>query len=783
MKTTRIGDLAPEVESEHKTVAMTIDNNGVEHLMSTLTNLYADAPKAVLREYSANALDSHVKSGQTKPVEITISEKFLQIRDFGVGLTSDELEHVYSKYGSSTKRDNNKEIGGFGLGAKSALAIADEFNVTAVHGGIKTKVLIKKNARGVGIFHFLSEEPTQEANGVTVHIPLNGNGWYLEKISKYFFTTWPAGSVSVNGVIPASIHDGSFLHVFSFNKPIGWVKIETKNDRQEKNMRHDKLADFNIGGVLYPIASLYSIFSLYSLDISKKTKEKELAEQLETITDLASHSMGLIIDIPIGSIDLTPSREQFIASDKTLNTLNTTLKVFLENLPDAVKVYANHLGRHDVMSFLGCNWYCLNENDSTQIVNGPTGYGYGNAKRIEPVPGSYSKDIRWRSETIPAQFDFKAKFPKDKLWFTAAFTGSSVGPAEEVTTLNPISAAAGHSRRESWSSNFPFANFLITLTPEESHKENIEATLKRVERNIKDYTSLKCEHEATYYISTVRIDDPWVQIGYTYITLDELIEGAKQARKAKRTKPVAARAPITYISYDAQNSKMVKAVAGNLPLAKDIIYVPEEEIPNLISSIGTYDIWRAVKNPDETLAPDAVNFLSYFSNETHLEAKTLVFVPKSRSLQKFLKDFPGASNLKDVIAKETNILLAEVEEDKLASIYFAALSHKVQRIAKDLLGATDYLDQIKSGYSRSVFEGIQANSRIHSFFATTRVTTTMTELEEIKVLEKYRGDNRVDFDSRYSMLDTRFHLDSNEDYSRQQAVFFINAIDSFHAKS
>ena len=37
---------------------MSIDPAGMAHVMSVLTNLYADAPLAVLREYATNARDS-----------------------------------------------------------------------------------------------------------------------------------------------------------------------------------------------------------------------------------------------------------------------------------------------------------------------------------------------------------------------------------------------------------------------------------------------------------------------------------------------------------------------------------------------------------------------------------------------------------------------------------------------------------------------------------------------------------------------------------------------------
>ena len=129
MKTTRIGQEASEATTNLETVKMSIDASAVDHLMSNLTNLYSDPSMAILREYSSNAIDSHVRAKKSAPILITTptreNDYKLTVQDFGVGMSKDEIANVYSRYGLSTKGASNDEIGGFGLGCKSALAIAD----------------------------------------------------------------------------------------------------------------------------------------------------------------------------------------------------------------------------------------------------------------------------------------------------------------------------------------------------------------------------------------------------------------------------------------------------------------------------------------------------------------------------------------------------------------------------------------------------------------------------------------------------------------------------------
>ena len=69
---------------EGESIEMSIDQNSLAHIMSVLTNLYSDPEMAVLREYSSNARDSHIASGNPDPIEVnlpTTLSPFLTIQD------------------------------------------------------------------------------------------------------------------------------------------------------------------------------------------------------------------------------------------------------------------------------------------------------------------------------------------------------------------------------------------------------------------------------------------------------------------------------------------------------------------------------------------------------------------------------------------------------------------------------------------------------------------------------------------------------------------------------
>ena len=67
-------ELEKDTTSPYETLDLSIAEDGIIHLMGTLTNLYSRPVEAVFREYVSNGLDSHIKAGQSRPLEVSLSQ-------------------------------------------------------------------------------------------------------------------------------------------------------------------------------------------------------------------------------------------------------------------------------------------------------------------------------------------------------------------------------------------------------------------------------------------------------------------------------------------------------------------------------------------------------------------------------------------------------------------------------------------------------------------------------------------------------------------------------------
>lgn len=109
-----------EVIGDIKEFKTSIDPKNLEFITTLLSsNLYSDPEQSFIREIVSNAWDSHVEARTTDiPVIVKFSRDggyySVTIRDYGVGLSPERFQEVYCNIGSSTKRESNEFIGGFG---------------------------------------------------------------------------------------------------------------------------------------------------------------------------------------------------------------------------------------------------------------------------------------------------------------------------------------------------------------------------------------------------------------------------------------------------------------------------------------------------------------------------------------------------------------------------------------------------------------------------------------------------------------------------------------------
>lgn len=136
-------------------------------------SLYKNKLLAIIREYLTNALDAHRDNNKLDtPFEVAFSlDNEWSVRDFGKGLSEEDIQNLFCTYFSSSKTDTNEQTGMLGLGCKSGFAYADEFTVTSWFNGFETlyHLYIENSIPKVSI---INKKPSDEPTGLKVSIQI-----------------------------------------------------------------------------------------------------------------------------------------------------------------------------------------------------------------------------------------------------------------------------------------------------------------------------------------------------------------------------------------------------------------------------------------------------------------------------------------------------------------------------------------------------------------------------------------------------------------------------------
>ena len=239
-----------EGESQ-ETVKMSLDLDSAQVLMQMLSkNLYSDSIGSTIRECASNALDSHRRAGSDKPIIVSFKRNNqadtyeFAVEDFGIGLDADDVVNIISKYGKSTKRNSNTELGMMGLGFKAPLAYSSSFYFVARKDGMERKYMMYEG-EDTNSIDLLYEIPTTEDNGVKVIVPVSyyDRHSFHSKIKEqlaYFedvyFDVEPLGSYTVSNDFTiyrsehfqySSLATSNEMHLCLDNVsyPIDWEKL------------------------------------------------------------------------------------------------------------------------------------------------------------------------------------------------------------------------------------------------------------------------------------------------------------------------------------------------------------------------------------------------------------------------------------------------------------------------------------------------------------------------------------------------------------------------------
>lgn len=151
----------------------TIQNNA--KMFSILSSgIYEDPIRAIIRELSCNAIDSHIEAGKgDTPFRVKLPSRFdprLQIEDYGIGLDHEGVTQLYTTYGMSTKTSSNDVIGALGLGSKTPFSYSETFSIRARKDGTERWYNAYIGNEGFPSISMLSEQTTEEPNGVMIEV-------------------------------------------------------------------------------------------------------------------------------------------------------------------------------------------------------------------------------------------------------------------------------------------------------------------------------------------------------------------------------------------------------------------------------------------------------------------------------------------------------------------------------------------------------------------------------------------------------------------------------------
>jgi len=271
--------------------------------------LYSNKIRAIIRELSCNAVDSHVAAGKPDvPFEVhlpTILEPYFAVKDFGLGLSGDQVTNIYTTYFESTKTDSNDYIGALGLGSKSPFSYTENFTVTAIKDGIKRIYSAFINESGVPCVAEMSTELTDEANGVEVKFSVTNRHDYnsfrheAQEVFKWFKHQPVITGVDNFKVQPAEFKERDIVpgvHTMGgFNEYYGAHSIAI------------------MGNIAYPL-----------------NKIPEPAKHFGNLAALLE--CGLVLEFQIGELDFAASREELSYIPQTLASIKNKLQLLNANL-------------------------------------------------------------------------------------------------------------------------------------------------------------------------------------------------------------------------------------------------------------------------------------------------------------------------------------------------------------------------------------------------------------------------------------------------------------------
>lgn len=371
MKLQKTRDIAIGSEPQ-ETFSFQIEANEKTFQM-TMGSLYTNPIKAFIRELGTNAYEAHqLVNKEHIPFDVTLptmlNPSFI-IRDYGPGLSKDDVRTLYTVLMKSSKENTNEYGGCFGLGSKSPFAYTSNFGVISHFDGVKYCYSVCKDVNGLPKMSLMHSEECDEPSGLEISIPIKSYDFQnvINEANKvyYWFATKPKiTNGELSNTYEITLERDGFRYVNGLNCP------------------HAKM-----GNIIYEI-SRYNV-GLGGLD-----------------------NIGCVIDFEIGELTPVPSRDQLQYDSRTKTAIATKIQAIIsqekklvqedidkcESYLEACKLaHKNKLFRVEQFSWnnIRLESYITRLGDRFQYYN-----YYKYSKDLSRISGGYYNSISSKSDFV-----------------------------------------------------------------------------------------------------------------------------------------------------------------------------------------------------------------------------------------------------------------------------------------------------------------------------------------------------------------------------------------------
>lgn len=305
-------------------------------------SLYSDKVMAVIRELATNAYDSHISAGNKNPFRVklpTAADPNFSVRDYGTGLSQQDMESLYTTYGASNKNNSNDFVGCLGLGSKSPFAYTKSFTTTSYFNGTQYTYIAAIDDAGVPTLNLIHSTSTTEPNGLEIGFA----------VKQYDFHEFSQKAIRVfhyfkmKPIISGGVH-WDFTNEYSQRNIVidgdGWRVCRLNNDSMKFPNNHHRIQSGVIalmGNIAYPVEVSHLIGEEkaetpdHIAKWNRAFNKADIASWKAFVGEVINHGLYLELDFDIGELEMDVSREGLQYTKSVVKALREkTQQIFLE---------------------------------------------------------------------------------------------------------------------------------------------------------------------------------------------------------------------------------------------------------------------------------------------------------------------------------------------------------------------------------------------------------------------------------------------------------------------